>query len=182
VNPSFGDRADPRGLAEDQQEAFEDLETLAERAERAEAMYRSLVERLPAITYAEALDDGRTLSISPQVEAVLGYTQEEWMENPLLWLELMHPDDRDRVVESCHTANQTREPFRTEYRMIARDGRVVWIRDEAALVKGSHGQPLCWQGVMLDITTQKRAEETLTPKHDNALRAGRDSNPQPPDP
>jgi PAS domain S-box-containing protein len=129
------------------------------RAEEAEAMYRALVERLPAITYTEALDDGRTLSIGPQIEALLGYTQDEWMEDSLLWVGLMHPEDRDRVVELCDRVNQTGAPFTCEYRMIARDGRVVWVRDEAARVLGSLGQPLCWQGVMTDITAQKAADE-----------------------
>ncbi len=142
-------------------EVSDRLETAVARAEQAEAMYRALVERLPAITYTEALDDGRTLSISPQVETLLGYTQDQWMEDSLLWVGLMHPDDRDRVLETCEIANRREEPFTAEYRMISRDGRVVWIRDEAVLVRGSRGQPLCWQGVMMDITMQKKAQETL---------------------
>ena len=127
-------------------------------AEEVEALYRSLVERLPAITYTESIDDGRTLSISPQVEAMLGYSQEEWMHNPLLCVELIHPEDRDRVAAVCEAANRSLEPYRAEYRMVARDGRVVWIRDEAVLVRGSLGQPLCWQGIMLDITKRTRLE------------------------
>jgi PAS domain S-box-containing protein len=137
------------------------LEAAMARADQAEAMYRALVERLPAITYTEALDDGRTLSISPQVETLLGFTQDEWMEDSLLWVDLLHPDDRDRILESCHLANRREEPFTAEYRMISRDGRVVWVRDEAELVLGSNGRPLCWQGVMMDITLQKKAEEAL---------------------
>lgn len=82
------------------------------------------------------------------------------MEDSLLWVGLMHPEDRDRVIEYCDRVNQAKEPFKAEYRMIARDGRVVWVRDEAALVLGSRGQPLCWQGVMVDITVQKAIEET----------------------
>lgn len=136
------------------------LEAAMARAEEAEAMYRALVERVPAITYTEALDDGRTLSISPQIETLLGYSQDQWMEDSLLWVGLMHPEDRDRVIEYCDRVNQAKEPFKAEYRMIARDGRVVWVRDEAALVLGSRGQPLCWQGVMVDITVQKAIEET----------------------
>ena len=134
------------------------LEAAMKRAEQAEAKYGALVAQLPAITYTEALGDGRTLSISPQVEALLGYTQEEWMNNALLWVDLLHPEDRERVVESCDAANLRSEPFRAEYRMIARDGRVVWMRDEAVLVRGSGGQPLCWQGIMMDVTLQKQAE------------------------
>ena len=130
-------------------------DSLEERAERAEAMYRSLVESLSGVTYAEALDDGRTLSIGPEFVEMLGYTEDEWMSDSLLWTKVIHPDDREWVVESCERANATGEPWCGEYRMIARDGHVVWIRDEAVLVRGSHGQPLCWQGVMSDITAQK---------------------------
>lgn len=134
-------------------------DSLEDRVERAEAMYRSLVQSLPGITYAEALDDSRTLSIGPQIVDVLGYTESEWMSDSLLWIKLMHPNDRDRVIESCRRANETGEPWRDEYRMIARDGRTVWIRDEAHLVHGSKGQPLCWQGVMWDVTAEKATIE-----------------------
>ena len=104
------------------------------------------------ITYTEELDDGRTLSISPEVVSVLGYTQAEWMTDPMLWVRLIHPEDRDRVVRACTAANSARLTFRAEYRMIARDGRVVSIRDEASVVFGSRGHPLCWQGVMVVVS------------------------------
>jgi PAS domain S-box-containing protein len=129
--------------------------SLEQRVERAEAMYRSLVESLSGVTYAEALDDGRTLSIGPQIVEMLGYTEDEWMSDSLLWTKVIHPDDREWVVESCDRANETGQPWHGEYRMLHRDGHVVWIRDEATLVRGSHGQPLCWQGVMWDITERK---------------------------
>ena len=128
------------------------LEDALARAERAEAQYRTLVEQLPAITYIEALDTGVVTAISPQVETILGYTQEEWMGDAEFWIDRIHPEDRDRVVEACVRANQTREPYRDEYRIYARDGRLVWIQDRAELVRGSQGQPLCWQGVMVDVT------------------------------
>jgi two-component system sensor histidine kinase UhpB len=135
--------------------------TLA-RAEEAEAKYRSLVELLPAVTYVEALDSGRTLSVSPQIESIFGFTQEEWMGDANRWESRLHPDDRERVVAACDAANESRAPFREEYRVIARDGRVVWIRDEAELVRGSSGGPLCWQGVMTDITAERAAaSETI---------------------
>ncbi|MBI3648914.1 MAG: PAS domain-containing protein [Actinobacteria bacterium] len=130
------------------------LEAALGRAEEAEAKYRSLVELVPAVTYIEDLDSGRTFAVSPQVEAILGYTQEEWTGEAILWIDRIHPDDRDRVVATCELANRAREPYLAEYRMIARDGHIVWIRDEAVLVWGSNGQPLCWQGVMRDITPQ----------------------------
>jgi PAS domain S-box-containing protein len=122
--------------------------------DRAEAKYRSLIELPTAITYTEDFESGRTYAISPQIEAILGYTQEEWMGEASLCTDRIHPDDRDRVIAACELANQAGQPYSAEYRMIARDGRTVWIRDEAVLVRGSNGQPLCWQGVMHDITQQ----------------------------
>jgi PAS domain S-box-containing protein len=126
------------------------------RADEAEAKYRSLVDLLPAITYVEDLGTGRTFSISPQVEPMLGYTPEEWLGEAERWADRLHPDDRDRVIDACARANADHAPWRAEYRMIAKDGRTVWIHDRAELVLGSDGRPLCWQGVMVDITAQRR--------------------------
>jgi two-component system sensor histidine kinase UhpB len=128
------------------------------RAEQAEWDHASLVERLPAITYTEAFNTGRVTSVSPEVDAILGYTQEEWMGDADLWIDRLHSSDRERVVQACVVANQSMEPFREEYRMIARDGAIVWIRDEAVVVRGSRDQPLCWQGVMFDITRERRRD------------------------
>lgn len=124
------------------------LETALGRAEQAEAKYRSLVELIPAITYTEEVDSGRTYAVSPQIETILGYAQEEWMGDANLWIDRIHHDDRDRVVAACELANRSRETYCAEYRIMARDGRTVWIHDEAVLVRNSEGQPLCWQGVM----------------------------------
>ena len=119
---------------------------------RPENAARSDLEQQPlTVTYAEALDDARTLSISPEIEELLGYTQVEWMADPLLGMRILHPDDRDRVMEECTAANQEGKPFRSEYRMIGRDGRIVRIRDHAVLVRGSRGQPLCWRGTMVEV-------------------------------
>jgi PAS domain S-box-containing protein len=129
---------------------------VSSRADEAEAKYRSLVDLIPAITYVEDLDTGRTFSISPQVEAILGYTPEEWLGDADRWENCLHPDDRERVVDACVQANLHRSPWREEYRVIAKDGSIVWILDQADLVLGSSGQPLCWQGVMVDITASRR--------------------------
>ena len=124
------------------------LETALGRAERAEARYRSPVELIPTITYAEEVDSGRTYAIGPQIETILGYAQEEWMGDANLWIDRIHPDDRNRVVAACELANRFSETYRAEYRITARDGGTVWIHDEAVLVRDSDWQPLCWQGVM----------------------------------
>ena len=130
-----------------------------------EAKYRSLVEQLPALIYVEAVDEGTSetnfLYISPQHENLLGYPPEEWMSDKRFWETLIHPDDRERVVAEDERTDQTGEPFRVEYRYIARDGSIVWVRDDAVLVRDEDGTPLFWQGVMYDITEQKRVEEEL---------------------
>jgi PAS domain S-box-containing protein len=128
------------------------------RADEAEAKYRSLVELVPVITYCEALDTRRTFSISPQIETILGFTPEEWLGDASRWENCLHPDDKERVIASCARANESRSPWREDYRVIARDGRTVWIHDEAVLVLGSNGQPLCWQGVMVDVSEQREAD------------------------
>jgi two-component system sensor histidine kinase/response regulator len=128
------------------------------RADQAEAKDRSLVEPIPAITYTEDVDSGQTYAVSPDIEVILGYTPEEWMGEASLCIDRVHPDDRDGVVAACELANRAGEPYRAEYRMFARDGRIVWIRDEAVLIRGSNGQPLCWQGVMREISGPKQPD------------------------
>ena len=79
------------------------------------------------------------------------------MGDASLCIDRIHPDDRERVVAACELANIAGEPYSADYRMIARDGRIVWIRDEAMLVRGSNGQPLCWQGVMREIVPRSQS-------------------------
>lgn len=131
-----------------------------------ETRYRALVESIPAIVYLAAPDDDRkSLYVSPQVEEILGYTQREWLEQPDIFMEVLHPDDREPTLAAHDLHNETGEPWSMEYRLIAADGRVVWFHDEARLVRDEAGRPLFWQGVRLDITRQKRAEEELRRAH-----------------
>jgi PAS domain S-box-containing protein len=128
-----------------------------------EARYRTLVEGIPAVTFMAAMDDSeqRELYVSPQIEELLGFSQKEWIENPILWYTQLHPDDRLRWhKEFAHTCS-TGERFRSVYRFIARDGRVVWVHGEAQLVKDDDGQPLFLQGVAFDVTGIKEVEERL---------------------
>ena len=124
--------------------------------------YRSLVEGVPAILYIDEVDDVSTNRYtSPQVSALLGFTPEQWSGDPELWLNRLHPDDRDGAIAAHRRSNETGERYQAEYRLLARDGRVVWLRDEAALVRDAEGTPLYWRGVMQDITDQKQTEEQL---------------------
>jgi diguanylate cyclase (GGDEF)-like protein/PAS domain S-box-containing protein len=128
----------------------------------AEARYRALVEQIPVVAYIDAVDrSSSTIYISPRIEALLGNPAEAWTADPGLWETLLHPEDRARVLDEHHRTNATGEPFRAEYRMTARDGRVVWVRDEAVLLRDAGGTPLYWQGVLAEITEAKRVEERL---------------------
>src|SRR3712207_1012671 len=130
--------------------------------EDAEARYRALIEHVPAVTYAQVVDGGDPIvHMSPQVEALLGYGPEEWLVDRDFSIKLLHPEDRERVLAEYLRANQSGEPFDLEYRLIARDGRTVWVRDEAVLVRDETDRPLYWQGVLIDVTERKVLEERL---------------------
>ena len=135
----------------------------AERKVReAEARYRTLVEQIPAVTYVQQpTGDKRVTYVSPQVESVLGYPADRKLLDGDHWTKIMHPDDRERVLAEDRRTDETGEPFKAEYRQFASDGRMVWIRDEAVLVRDEEGNPLYWQGVQYDITDGKLAEEGL---------------------
>ncbi|MEP6469794.1 MAG: EAL domain-containing protein [Chloroflexota bacterium] len=121
--------------------------------------YRSLVERLPGIVYVdEPGAHGRY--ISPQIEPLLGFTAEEWLENPDRWLEALHPDDRERAAAELAAGEASGQRFTTEYRLLARDGRVVWFRDEATPTRDADGRLLV-HGVMFDVTREREIEAEL---------------------
>jgi PAS domain S-box-containing protein len=130
--------------------------------EEAEDRLRTLVEHVPAITYTGEVGGDRALAyVSPQIEEVLGYSPREVMADPDHWTKMLHPHDKRWVLAEDRRTGETGGPLALEYRMFARNGRVVWLRDEATLVRDEEGNPLHWQGFMLDITKRKKAEERL---------------------
>jgi len=136
------------------------------RLRAAEAKYRTLVEQLPLVTYIDALTASATsLYASPQVESLLGYTVDEWLDEPEFVPKLLHPDDGGRVLALVEHCNETADLFRAEYRLIARDGRTVWVQDESLVVVDEDGRPLFTQGYLLDITARKESEQRLGAEH-----------------
>jgi PAS domain S-box-containing protein len=124
--------------------------------------YRSLVEGVPVILYIDEFDDpSSNRYTSPQVSAMLGFSPEEWSSDPDLWFRQLHPEDRDRAIAEHRRSNERGERYFCEYRLLTREGHVVWLRDEANLVRDEQGTPLYWRGVMQDISEQKHAEEQL---------------------
>jgi diguanylate cyclase (GGDEF)-like protein/PAS domain S-box-containing protein len=132
----------------------------------AEIKYRTLVEHLPAIVYLHQYDPAvptgyRPVYISPQVETILGYRPEEFIEDPNLWHSLLHPDDRERALAADMQHYQAGTLLRQEYHIIARDGHMLWLRDEAVLIRNDAKGITFSQGVLLDISARKDAEEAL---------------------
>src|SRR5215212_7876675 len=155
------DEGNLRGFSEVTQDITEKKE--AERLlEEAENRLRTLVEHVPAITYTGEVGGDHALAyVSPQIEEVLGFSPREVTVDPDLWTKTLHPHDRRWVLAEERRTGETGDPFALEYRMFARNGRVVWLRDEAMLVRDEEGSPLRWQGFMLDVTKRKKAEEKL---------------------
>ncbi len=129
---------------------------------RTRARYQALVEQLPGAVYmAEFEAAGSWLYVSPQIERILGYTADAWIEDPTLFDRIIEPEDEAGYRAAEARSRETGGWLSAEYRMRAKDGRVVWIRDEAMLVRDAIGRPLFHQGLLFDITERKRIEVQL---------------------
>ena len=135
---------------------------LARTAAIVEARYRALVEQIPAVTFMASLERGLSnVYVSPQIEALLGFSQEEWMSDPVLWFRQLHPDDRALWNEEFARGCAAGGPFRAECRFLTKTGEVVWVHGEARLIPDESGQPVLLQGVAFDITETKKAAEIV---------------------
>jgi PAS domain S-box-containing protein len=137
-----------------------------------EASHQVLLERLPGVVYTLGPEPpNEVLSISPQIEVLLGEPAAEWIGESDIWKRLVHPDDAEWVTAEYERTNQTGEPFTAEYRMHTRDGEVRWVRDEAVLVHGGDGRPLFWQGILSDITATQLTSARLAEAVDREQKA-----------
>ncbi|MCZ2127392.1 MAG: PAS domain-containing protein [Anaerolineales bacterium] len=133
-----------------------------ERRFYSEGQYQLFLESIPIVTYmTEPTAEDRILYISPQAEKMLGYAPQDFISDPHLWSRLIHADDRNTTLAYNIKTAQSGEPFQMEYRMIAKDGRTVWVRDEAKQIRDEKGRPLYWLGVWTDITREKSSEKEL---------------------
>jgi len=137
-----------------------DLERVDADLREANAKYRALVEQIPAIVYIDVADATMaTTYVSPQIEALLGIKPQEYIDDPNLWTKRLHPDDRERALTTYLQGRESGKPFTFEYRLLSGDGGHVWFRDSAVVVRDERGEPAFIEGVMLDITDRKNAEE-----------------------
>jgi len=123
--------------------------------------YRSLTENIPAVTYIQSIDERRVVYVSPQVESLLGFTQAQWLDDPLLWAKRLLPGDRERILAASAHAEATLAPFSEEYQLVTRSGRPIWVHHKAEVLRDEQGAPSAWQGVVMDISRLKAAEEQV---------------------
>jgi PAS domain S-box-containing protein len=125
-----------------------------------EAKFRALAENVPAVTWLTRVGARESLLyISPRVEALLGYTDQEWENDPSLFSKLLHPDDCDRVLSELAAGPRDGRPIHSSYRLVGRDGRVIGVRELTVTVRGAAGQPLYTQTLLLDDVERRRAQE-----------------------
>jgi PAS domain S-box-containing protein len=128
----------------------------------AAATLRSLIEQVPVTIYIDRLDDvSSNVFMSPQLEAVLGYSAEEWASDREHYLKVIHPEDREGVLAEHRRTRETGDLFSMEYRMVARDGSIRWFLDEARVVRDETGRPVFHHGFLLDITERKELQDAL---------------------
>jgi PAS domain S-box-containing protein len=124
----------------------------------AERRYRDLTDGLPLVTWTYAPGDrGESRFVGPQIKATVGYAPDQWDGRMLA--RILHPDDRDRVLGELEKAAETGTPFQSEYRVLARNGKVVWLREHARTVFGPNGERLFGESFLVDIGERKRVEE-----------------------
>ena len=148
------------------------LSDSTERMHEAENKYRALAEALPLVTLISAPNDRNSVAYaSPQVETLLGYSPAEWQDDPELFSKLLHPDDRDEALAEARKQTAGAAPRTAEYRMLARGGGVVWVREEVTTIRGPEGKPVYTQTLLIDIGERKRADE----ERERLLSAERDA-------
>src|SRR5204863_9168890 len=135
-----------------------------DRLRDAETRWRTLLEQLPVTAYASEydIDDPRVMHdrwIAPTIATLTGCTSEEWMAEPMIWTSFVHPDDRDRVERWWTEEVEQGGTHDLEYRMVRRDGRVVWVTEEVA--SSRRGARLRAEGVFIDVTARREAERAL---------------------
>jgi diguanylate cyclase (GGDEF)-like protein/PAS domain S-box-containing protein len=128
----------------------------------AEAKYAALVEGIPAITYLDPIDENQSsIYVSPQVTELLGISQDEWISNPYAWRHHVHAEDEERVWNEYVEAYTNERSLSHEYRMVHQDGHVIWVSEQAFIIRNEQGEPWLIQGVIFDITERKKAEEQV---------------------
>ena len=127
-----------------------------------EARYRGLIDHLPIAIYIDgAGDDDPMIDVSPGIEDLLGVSREDYLREGSDWSDYIHPDDHDAMVEASARSVANETEYHEEFRAVHADGRVVWVREDAVLIRDADGNPLYWLGVCIDITQLVETQRDL---------------------
>jgi len=127
-----------------------------------EARYRGLIDALPAVIYIDgAGNDDPMVDVSPGIEQLLGVSREDYLREGSDWADHIHPEDHERMVAASNASVMNETEFHEEFRAVHADGSVVWVREDAVLIRDAEGAPVYWLGVMLDITQMVDAKRDL---------------------
>lgn len=125
-----------------------------------ESKYQALINQIPAVTYTVELGDiNKTVYISPQIKKIFGYSPEEWLADPELWIKRLHPEDKERILAEVYEKNLSGDSFYLKYRIIHKDGNIVWINNQSTYLKDENGKIYLVHGIMLDVSIHQKAIE-----------------------
>ena len=145
-------------------------------AQIGESTFQGFIENLPVMFYAVgATPPHKPIYISPAFEK-FGYPLDVWMTDTDIWDRVIHPDDRENVLGATRAAMRKGESIDFEYRVICKNGDIVWIRDRSCFIKGKDGELLCWQGVILDVTDHKQTNDALSESEQRYRRLFENAN------
>jgi two-component system sensor histidine kinase/response regulator len=131
------------------------------RPQESDQQFREIIDDLEAIVWEADAATWQFTFVNRQAEQILGYSVERWLSEPNFWVNHIHPDDRERAVTTCMHATANGENHQFDYRALAADGRIVWLRDRVRVVKNDAGKPVWLRGVMVDITDSHRSDQLL---------------------
>ncbi len=120
-----------------------------------------LIENMDAAIWALRLSDRRFVYINRPAEKLLGFSREEWLENPAFWLDRVHSEDREAVAEAYHHAIERHNSYRGEFRAVSASGRLRWLREHARILLGAEGQPEFLIGMTFDVTERRLVEQQM---------------------
>jgi two-component system phosphate regulon sensor histidine kinase PhoR len=136
-----------------------ELGSVREQAADSEARYGALTQNLPVATYVRVAEKPGRSFVGDRIERLTGYTADDFRRDPDLFQRLVHADDRERAEAELASAVDRGEPVRSEYRLLARDGRLLWVEDGAVTVRDAAGRSLCVQGWLADVSERRRLDD-----------------------
>lgn len=142
--------------------------------QKSENQYKNLAESLEEVVYRADPKTLVAIYVNGAIEKVYGYTVEEWLNDPKLWEDTIHPEDKERIFAGMKEAIRKLESNIFEYRIIKKDRTICWVQDHFNIKKDQHGIETSINGIMYDITERKKAEEVLKKSHDELEQAVRE--------